>query len=590
MTRDAGSGVAAPGAGSRTARLPQPHGLQAEQQPELDNPCLPRELRPVDTSHVDSAAFFPPTGFPFSAAANYGEIGSSASPADSLFRWYIPEQYPTSDFARRLAASADRAEIASEPLLAAAFTSGEAIQRPSAANESLLWESSDFSATPQSRSAYAAQPHQAEVVPGGRASAFGANELITSTLESNLGAEPLPAPGVSPAQAVADSNTKGLKKFPGIYSATSFDIIGVLGKIATRPNPRIQIGPVDFTCSFLVEIDIRLVDPQKYDMPIIYASPTFVKLTGYSEEETVGQNCRFLQAPDGHVAVGSCRRYTDNVSVRHMKSCVFQDYRKGGQPFVNLVTIIRENLLLAFISLDDVEEMVTLDFCLGQQFSGTETKFLCSWVCKSTLSSNRKRSSNACEVCIRFRFADRVPCFRSKAARIMSTTLLVSFHSIFNLVYNFYAYKLLVIRVACHVDSLLFSATPDSALVEYMRETASEALPFPATSEILAMMGGPTSTAEDAKSVWSRMLLQNSPDFIHVLSVHGTFLYCSPAVGRLLEYKPEDLVGQNFSTICHPLDAVQVPFLFASFCVMRDIKHASTSAGQETVELVYRVR
>lgn len=75
----------------------------------------------------------------------------------------------------------------------------------------------------------------------------------------------------------------------------------------------------------------------------------FERMTLYSASETIGLNCRFLQAPDGQVAKGSSRPYTDNASVLHIKQLVSQgkesqaslvNYKKGGQPFVNLVTVI----------------------------------------------------------------------------------------------------------------------------------------------------------------------------------------------------------------------------------------------------------
>ncbi|CAJ0767192.1 10143_t:CDS:2, partial [Entrophospora sp. SA101] len=131
--------------------------------------------------------------------------------------------------------------------------------------------------------------------------------------------------------------------FPGLYSSTGFDLLGVLARVVSRKDPRINIGPVDMSCSFLV------VDARKFDFPIVYASFTFEKLTGYSNAEIVGRNCRFLQSPDGRVQLGSRRRYTDNSAVYHIKShmVVGQEcqasiinYRKGGQPFINLVTVI----------------------------------------------------------------------------------------------------------------------------------------------------------------------------------------------------------------------------------------------------------
>lgn len=88
------------------------------------------------------------------------------------------------------------------------------------------------------------------------------------------------------------------------------------------------------SCSFLV------TDARQYDNPIVYCSPTFEHLTGYVANEIVGRNCRFLQAPDGQVTLGSRRTYTDNQAVYHLKAQMLQNkehqasiinYRKGGQ-------------------------------------------------------------------------------------------------------------------------------------------------------------------------------------------------------------------------------------------------------------------
>jgi len=57
---------------------------------------------------------------------------------------------------------------------------------------------------------------------------------------------------------------------PLFYSSSGFDMIGVLTRVANRKNPQVVLGPVDFTCSFIVS------DAQAPDEPIVYASPTFV--------------------------------------------------------------------------------------------------------------------------------------------------------------------------------------------------------------------------------------------------------------------------------------------------------------------------
>ncbi|KAI9297916.1 hypothetical protein K502DRAFT_277866, partial [Neoconidiobolus thromboides FSU 785] len=129
----------------------------------------------------------------------------------------------------------------------------------------------------------------------------------------------------------------------GIYSSTGFDILAIMAKIYNRPSPRIELGPIDMGSSFVV------VDAHKYDFPIIYASQAFEKLTGYLSSEIIGRNCRFLQAPDGHVSLGSRRRYTDNTVIHRIKTHVVEgkehqsslvNYKKNGQPFINLLTII----------------------------------------------------------------------------------------------------------------------------------------------------------------------------------------------------------------------------------------------------------
>lgn len=49
----------------------------------------------------------------------------------------------------------------------------------------------------------------------------------------------------------------------------------------------------------------------------------------------------------------------------------------------------------------------------------------------------------------------------------------------------------------------------------------------------------PSSTAE----CLTHFLLSSSPDFIHVLSLKGSFLYCSPGVKEVLGWEGAELVG-----------------------------------------------
>jgi PAS domain S-box-containing protein len=86
-----------------------------------------------------------------------------------------------------------------------------------------------------------------------------------------------------------------------------------------------------------------------HDNPIEYVSESFERLTGYTKYEIRGKNCRFLQSPDGKVEAGVKRKYCDDESVLYLKNSISTqteaqisliNYRKGGQPFMNLLTMI----------------------------------------------------------------------------------------------------------------------------------------------------------------------------------------------------------------------------------------------------------
>ena len=125
-----------------------------------------------------------------------------------------------------------------------------------------------------------------------------------------------------------------MEPYFGLYSMSGMDILGMLAKVASRTNPKIILGPVDLSSSFVV------VDAKQRDYPIIYASSNFETLTGYTSKEILGLNCRFLQAPGGLVQKGQRRTHVDDSVIFQMKKsiesceeCQFLNinYKKSGE-------------------------------------------------------------------------------------------------------------------------------------------------------------------------------------------------------------------------------------------------------------------
>lgn len=80
-----------------------------------------------------------------------------------------------------------------------------------------------------------------------------------------------------------------------------------------------------------------ITDPSLQDNPIVYASDGFLSLTGYSREQVLGRNCRFLQGtetnPQKVAEIRKALQTGDDVSV------TFLNYCADGTPFWNKLFI-----------------------------------------------------------------------------------------------------------------------------------------------------------------------------------------------------------------------------------------------------------
>ncbi|KAF7315996.1 White collar protein 1 [Mycena indigotica] len=305
----------------------------------------------------------------------------------------------------------------------------------------------------------------------------------------------------------AASATLGLP----IYSQSGFDVVSLLARVTNRPNPIVPLGPIDFTTSFVV------ADCRRHDDPIVYCSPSFCSLTGYSEQEVRGRNCRFLQAPPNvHLEKGDIRRsgtvqaLAKAIHGRKEGQARVVNYRKDGEVFVNLVTVVP---LVDEDGSDggikgEVVWFVGFQVDLGKQTDGIAKRvhdgtYYAVPVLQQQKQAGRTKKEEAKER----RAASIVPPPKMSIdlARLLQRP-------------NF-----LVSCGATAPTTLHTGIQPD-----------------------------PTS------HVLHSLLLDALPDFIHVLSLKGAFLYVSSAVTRVLGWAPAELLGHSLEDICFDRDIVSV--------------------------------
>lgn len=111
-----------------------------------------------------------------------------------------------------------------------------------------------------------------------------------------------------------------------------------------------------------------ITDPRQPGNPIVFASPDFLYLTGYSIDRVLGRNCRFLQGPETDpAAVARIREVVDNGGDI---AEIILNYRRDGSTFWNQVLISSVwkevdgiNTLVYFIGLQHPASPPTNENC-----------------------------------------------------------------------------------------------------------------------------------------------------------------------------------------------------------------------------------
>jgi len=78
---------------------------------------------------------------------------------------------------------------------------------------------------------------------------------------------------------------------------------------------------------------VTLADPDLEDLPLVYANKAFEDITGYTQEETIGRNCRFLQGTDRDQA--EVAKLREAIRNKQPVEVTLRNYRKNGELFYN---------------------------------------------------------------------------------------------------------------------------------------------------------------------------------------------------------------------------------------------------------------
>ncbi|GAA5995247.1 hypothetical protein JCM11641_003828, partial [Rhodosporidiobolus odoratus] len=341
--------------------------------------------------------------------------------------------------------------------------------------------------------------------------------------------------------------------YSNIYSSSGFDLVGVLARVVNRKNPTIEIGAIDMSCSFVV------VDAKRFDQPIVFCSETFSRLTGYSNEEIVGRNCRFLQAPGDQLVVqGEKRRYTDGNAAHHLRKHIIRNeetqvslinYHKSGKPFINLVTCVpiswnggssEPDLIVGFqVDLVDQPAAILDKMQNGSYVVDYSRAF--ATVCRAPAPA-----TNGNDLVGFDHFEDSVQHAAAQAA-----------------------------------TQAVVKAGAASAAVQQAKEQLRIDEPSEIVDLVSQSAGGVNGLPnETIRKQFYRLCVDQCDDFIHVVSLKGAMLYVSAAARQLLEYEPDELLGKPLASFCHPADIVSV---------QRELKEAGVSSNP-VVNLLYRIR
>jgi PAS domain S-box-containing protein len=123
------------------------------------------------------------------------------------------------------------------------------------------------------------------------------------------------------------------------YDEETDDLIAVRGVVQDITDERQRDQDLRLQRSAIKQapVGITISDATQPDNPIIYANDGFMKLTGYSMDRAMGENCRFLQGE--RTSEETRTEIREAVDAEEFIRTRILNYRANGTPFWNRLTI-----------------------------------------------------------------------------------------------------------------------------------------------------------------------------------------------------------------------------------------------------------
>ncbi|MCB1193228.1 MAG: PAS domain S-box protein [Leptospiraceae bacterium] len=133
---------------------------------------------------------------------------------------------------------------------------------------------------------------------------------------------------------VANNNQKDFEA--RIVKSGEDEVITIIRDVTERKKAEASLRLLEAAISASID-GLIIADATKRDLPLIYVNKGFETLTGYTAEESLGKNCRFLRGND-HKQKG---RNEIKQALNAGRECrtLFRNYRKNGEMFWNELTI-----------------------------------------------------------------------------------------------------------------------------------------------------------------------------------------------------------------------------------------------------------